>query len=82
MEFMSGDLLHMCICKFIMKKKVQNLACQRVFAFGKLEIFVRYFFTNSEHTIENADKLSQLNMCIYSSELTGRSLSLDSLDIL
>ena len=39
------------------KKKMQNLACQWVFAFGKLEIFVHYFFlqTVSTQYLENAE---------------------------
>ena len=57
---------------------MQNLACQWVFAFGKLEIFLDNFFTNSEHTLENAKKLSQFNECIYPFEPTGRGLSLDT----
>jgi len=43
---------------------MQNLACQWNFAFGKLEIFVHYYFTNSEHTLENAEMFPQLNTCI------------------
>ena len=61
---MSGDLLHMYIGKFIRGKKMQNLACHWDFAFGKLEIFVHYYFTNSEHTLENAEMFPQLNTCI------------------
>ena len=56
---------------------MQNLACQWVFAFGKLEIFVHIFFY-SEHTLENAEKLSQFNECIYPFEPTGRGMSLDT----
>ena len=36
------------------------------------------FLTNSEHTLENAEKLSQFNECIYPFEPTGRGLSLDT----
>ena len=44
MDFMSGDLLHMYTGKFKGGGGNANLACQWVFAFGKLEIFVHNFF--------------------------------------
>ena len=66
MGFMTGYLLPCTYANLSRKKKMQNLACQWVFAFGKLEIFVHYFFTNSEHTIfRKCRELSQLSTCIY-----------------
>ena len=57
MGFMTGYLLSCTCANLSRKKKMQNLACQWVFAFGKLEIFVHYFFlqTVSTQYLENAE---------------------------